>query len=656
MSKPFWPPFLCLGAIFLSLALADSARAADLRWTSFGPGGGTVLSLAVDPGDPSTVYATAGVLDGESGTIYRSADRGQTWRALAGPGLSFVTLDPEHSSTIYAGGLRLLRSTDRGETWSDISPPTDQMLELTALAAAPGNVLFAGDGGSGGGRLLRSGDGGQTWSLVAQDLNEIRAIVIDPADPDRIYHFSSEIVFKSTDGGRSWPEMSRPVASPTVTAGALAVAPSAPRTLYAMLFEDPRIFRSDDGATTWRLAGTLPRSPSIFQTLAVDPRSPDRLYVGSWAGLFASADGGATWSELGAGLPRPSHQPLPFLALALAPSQPDVLYAGAADWGVAWSGSAGAHWRIGVEPGLNGGSIQFLRFNPLRPDTVYVGLGLEDPGARSFRSTDGGHTWQPFARGISQDGLYDIAFDPTAPDTLYASSASGIQKSRDGGATWTVISGQAFEQLAVLGPENLIGADCGASRSLDGGRTWKTVIGCTEKEGVIRRVRSLWTDARTPGPFYALFVTVSEIGFGKFEAFRSWDGGARWTRLPFPGTLNLLAVAPSRPKVVYTFDFLNTLYRSTDAGESWRLVHAPLPLNTQLSGGLSVDATDADTIYVGTLQGVLASHDGGKTLEPAGASFEADKQVATRLWTVPTRPGRVYAAAKDGGLFVGQFE
>jgi len=75
-----------------------------------------------------------------------------------------------------------------------------------------------------------------------------------------------------------------------------------------------------------------------------------------------------------------------------------------------------------------------------------------------------------------------------------------------------------------------------------------------------------------------------------------------------------------------------------------------------MSGGLAVDETDADTIYVGTLQGVLISHDGGQTLEPAGASLEVDKQAVSRLWTVPSRPGRVYATAKDGGLFVGQFE
>jgi len=345
------------------------------------------------------------------------------------------------------------------------------------------------------------------------------------------------------------------------------------------------------------------------------------------------------------------------LALAQSPSRPDDLYAGTSDWGVAWSGSAGAHWRIGVEPGLNGGAIEMLRFHPLQPDTVYVGIGQDDYGARSFRSTDGGRTWQPFARAISQDGLVDLAFDPTDPRTLYAATPGGLWKSRDGGDTWSEASrgGRALE-LAALGPGSLLAAGCGASRSTNGGRTWKVVIDCSEGDNLIRRARSLWADARSPGLLYAAFVLTSVTGPGPSEAYRSRDGGITWKRLPFPGKLDLFAVAPSDPTVLYAFDFDQALYRSTDAGESWRIVHGPLSQDTRLSGGLAVDATDASTVYAGTFQGVLISRDGGMTLAPAAPPFEVEKKAASRLWTARTRPGRVYAAASEGGLFVGRFE
>ena len=163
-------------------------------------------------------------------------------------------------------------------------------------------------------------------------------------------------------------------------------------------------------------------------------------------GFFTSSDGGATWREIGhrtaAGIdavPRAGAGPLAARFPLL----------GTADWGVAWSGSAGAHWRIGVEPGLNGGTVQLLRFHPLRPDTVYVALGR---GERSFRSTDGGRSWQPFARSLSADGLSDLAFEPTDPRTLFAARRDGIWKSVDGGGTWGQVSRMGASQLAILGP------------------------------------------------------------------------------------------------------------------------------------------------------------------------------------------------------------
>lgn len=638
------------------LASGVSARAAS-PWAPFGPGGGSVTSLAVDPGDPSLVYATAGPEIFGFGTLYRSTDRGQTWEPLAGPGLAHVALEPRRSSTICAGGLRLLCSTDGGQTWRDVSPPADGMLELTALALAPGGVILAGAEDNGGRRVLRSTDGGGTWSTVFQDPDAVRSIVVDPAAPSRVYHVSAATVYTSADGGVSWTGMSRPAGGPIPDVGALAVAPSSPKTLYVSLFVDPRIFRSDDHGATWRQVGALPRYTGDSQAIVVDPRSPDRVYAANWGGFFTSTDGGATWSGDGTGLPRPQHMPLLLLALAQAPSQPGYLYAGTSDWGVAWSGSAGAHWRIGVEPGLNGGAIEMLRFHPSRPDTVYAGIGLDDRGARSFRSTDGGRTWQPFARAISQDGLSDLAFDPTDPRTLYAATPAGLWKSRNDGETWSLLAaGPGVEQIAVLGPGNLLAAGCGASRSTNGGRTWKPVIACSEGDNLIRRVSALWAGAQGPGPFYAVFIPASEIGPGPSEVYRSWDGGATWKRLPFPSQLKLLAVSPSDPKVLYAFDFYKTLYRSADAGESWQLVHEALPFDSRLAGGLAVDATDASKIYVGTLQGVLISRDGGRTLAPAAPPFEVEKKAASRLWTVRARPGQVYAAASEGGLFVGRFE
>src|SRR3954451_7584728 len=168
MSRAQWSrPRRALPVVMTLLALGWglAARAAS-PWTAFGPGGGSVLSLAVDPGNPGLVYAVAGGLyAGPFGTLYRSSDGGATWTALVGPDLQAVAIDPAHPSTLYAAGAKVLRSPDGGGTWTDVTPPpASDRHSINSLAAAPG-VVFAADGAT----LLRSADGGGTWSAVLSE-------------------------------------------------------------------------------------------------------------------------------------------------------------------------------------------------------------------------------------------------------------------------------------------------------------------------------------------------------------------------------------------------------------------------------------------------------------------------------------------------------
>jgi photosystem II stability/assembly factor-like uncharacterized protein len=641
-------------ALCVILASAALAQAETNPWTAFGPGGGSVLSLAVDSGNSAVVYAVAGVPYSNPGTLYRSADGGDTWKALVGPEFQVVATAPDRPGTVYVAGYQLLRSTDGGQTWSDLSPPSvGARHSISSLAVLPGGVVFAADGAT----VLRSADGGQTWSDVAgEDIGySPLTILVAPADPGHVAYASRRAIYVSADGGSSFRFAAPPPSEGPnqESVGAVAIAPSAPATFYAMLAGDSRVFRSDDRAATWRLAGTLPIGfPGGSQVLLVDPRTPARVYAGTGYGLFKSEDGGRTWKRGEAGLPRPLGGSLQILSLAAAPSQPGALYAGTFDWGVARSRSAGERWQIGLENGLNAGTVQLLKFP--RPDTALLALGGE--GTRSFRSTDGGRTWRQFARGLSQDGLNDIAWEPGHPDTLYAFNGTGLWRSANSGDSWKRVSASTGGHLAILDGSTFVAdVGCGLFRSGNGGQTWRKVLRCEVTDEDLARIEDLRVDPQNTQTIYA-YASVSN-GSSHFghAVYRSRDGGLTWKALPL--TLSSFAVAPSKYSILYAIDsHQGRLLRSADGGDHWS-VAGPLPEGIDtLFSPMAVDAADPDTVYLGGFSILQVSHDGGATFTPVDAPYEAEKRGASRLWTDRNRPGRLYAMPATGGLFEGRFE
>jgi photosystem II stability/assembly factor-like uncharacterized protein len=654
---------LSLGTAFLFLFLSAAAFAQPPQveagaWTGFGPGSGSVSSVAVDPVDPTVVYAAA------ARVIYKSVDGGLTWKARVGPNFGLVAIDPSHPSTVYAAGAGIARSRDGGQTWRTVLADAHLIdSQIGDLTLAPNGTVFAVTTD----RLLRSVDGGRTWTATPIDVifhsTGFHSLQVDPADPSRLYIANEFQLWSSVDGGATWTKASNPPNQGLVDfqIARLALAPSSPATIYASLTNlgVTSIFRSDDGAATWLRVGEIPFLAE--RALLVDPGSASRLYAAGDGGIFTSGHGGQSWARLQTGLPMLVGRPLAFLSLAVAPSQPATLYAGSSGWGVARSTSAGARWRIGVETGSNAGEITMLKFHPSRPGTVYV---AQAGGTRSFRSTDGGRSWLPFARDIALNGrLNDLAFDPVAPDTLYAATTDvGILKSTDGGEVWERLAGPAADRLALLGRQTLLAVNCGLSRSVDGGRTWTQVIACENGNGDRRYPISLWVDPQDSRTAYVHYL-INHTQYFLFEVFKTGDGGATWTSLRFPHLPTAFAVAPSDSRVLYAVDSTLTiptvyhLLRSDDGGASWKVVEAHLPVDAGiLFGVLAVDAVNPYKLYLAAGDGLLISHDGGRTFRLNGAPLEVGKKTVLQLWTDRAQPGLVFGGAAYGGLYVGRFE
>ncbi len=170
-------------------------------------------------------------------------------------------------------------------------------------------TLYAASGG-----VFKSTDAGSTWSEVSAGLTlgGVSALVIDPKTPTTLYAGGGDVVFRSTDAGGTWSDASAGLAGGV---SALVIDPKTPTTLYADT--DSGVFRSIDSGASWG-SSNFPGLP-IF-----DPALPTTLYAGrDDAGVFESTDAGDTWSTINTGLPNTIVR-----TLAIDPITPGTLYAG----------------------------------------------------------------------------------------------------------------------------------------------------------------------------------------------------------------------------------------------------------------------------------------------------------------------------------------
>jgi photosystem II stability/assembly factor-like uncharacterized protein len=530
---------------------------------------GFVTALAVAPSRPATLYAATP--DG----IYRSADAGRSWRpggpGLAGLVVSSVAVDPHRPWRVFAGTSGtfaagepvgfIFKSTDGGRTWT---PAVSGVHVLSLSVAADGRRLWAAT--SEGTALLVSEDTGESWRIVSEELRgtEASAFAVDPDDERRLYLATSDgEVRKSADGGGTWRSASDGLALRRVSL--LAVAPWRSSTLFAASVTDPRIFRSDDHAATWR---ALPASPwRGVSAMVLSPSSPATLRVATERGVLASEDGGGRWRLSNRGL-RASL----ITALATAPSTRGTVYA------------------------------------------ATVG-GL-------FASADGGRSWRARGRGPGAP-ISSLAVDPSAGHTLYAGTSAGVARSDDGGASWSAraLTAAHIADLVVHPRRRGVlfaATDAGVFRSEDGGESWQP-----RSDGLLDPfVWALAIDPQRPSTLYA--GTARGLVFS--GVWRSTDGGAAWQRasrgMVIEPSVLALAIDPRLPSTLYA-SVGSTGYaavlRSRDGGESW---HEVLRRDDTLVESLLVDPVTSH-VFAGTFRrGVLASADSGGRWRSLAAGSE----------------------------------
>ncbi|MEV4813158.1 WD40/YVTN/BNR-like repeat-containing protein [Micromonospora avicenniae] len=594
---------------------------AERKWDFFGPSniGGRVVDIAVDPQVPDQVFIAAA-----SGGVWRSSDAGATFEtawpdgwtqsmgavAMTSGGVLLAGTGEAQpgGGSITFGGDGIYRSTDRGKTWRHVGLKDSHAIARFAIDPGNENRIFAAAAGNlfvpGGERgVYLSEDGGQTWRRALAPPNPTTGateVVIDPSNPRRVYaamwdHLREphqrtyggpgSSLWRSDDGGRNWQRMTNGLPTDADQGRwGLALAPNDPQRLYAYvgtaLGPFRAFFRSDDGGDSWTqtpvtagqasqstfswwfgklfvdpsdadhvfLTGVnLMRSTNGAQsfssvggvhadqhTMRWDPKVPGRVYLGNDGGFYRSQANGAS------GWVKSTYEPYTqFYTVDVAETDPVLKVGGAQDNGCnrGYTGVGGPWSAIGCGDGL-----QVI----IHPEQSNIVFGCSQYGSCYRSENSGAAPRQNIGAGQTtsdrRNWLTPLQFDPSDPNVMYY-AGNIVNRSTDNGRTWTPIS----PDLTGGGPNDPSGYPWGTVTTIAAAPTDGNKLYVGTDDG-----RLWWTDdlggtwhrvdpGQLPGTWVtrvAVHPTDKNIAYATFSGFRSGsdrahvmitrDGGRTW--------------------------------------------------------------------------------------------------------------------------------
>jgi photosystem II stability/assembly factor-like uncharacterized protein len=646
--------------VLIGAGIAGLVGASE-SWQSLGPEGGYVLTLAVSPSNDSVVYA------GTPAGVYRSEDGGLSWQfaGLAAHRVLVLSVDPGSSDLVYAGISGeggVWGSRDGGGSWTPLrtgleDPQSSDLryLEVGSLAIDPdpsGIVrLWAG---TSEGLFMTLASEADWTALPFPVADSVAALEVDRANPGRLFVAVTRAsgLYRSTDHGVSWS----PVAVELLASDPqdwrhwplirqVSVARSDPAKVYAR--SDETLYRSDDGGETWTESPVTDLELIQVTAMMVHPYSAETVIVATRLhGIFASGDGGATWTQISDGLECMDGSVAEgyVRGAAMAAASGSRLLLGTERLGVFSRSFVGGEWlpasdgltatsptRVATDP--NGGGVMLA-------STSQLGM---------LQSDDGGASWQSANDGISGDcgpftdpssgpwpfcrAVRDVVWIGRSGRVL-AASECGVLAASDAWLSWDRVPlGSWAGQIAVAGSHrDVVYAHVGNAlhQSVDGGWTWSD---CDELPdgGRIGAIAVSPRDADT--------VVVATPG----GVYLAQDGCQSWQRsanVDEAGGLNAI-----------TFAGGDTLYaassggvqRSSDGGETWQSAG----LGEYEATALAVRGT---SVFAGTAaDGVWVSHDAGTTWEPVNVGLD---NLAIQSLTLSPDARRLFAATNGTGLYV----
>jgi len=605
----------------------------------------SVGALAVALSDPQVIYVGTGeacprndVIQGDG--IYRSGDGGRSWqhRGLSTSlQIARVRVSPHDPDLVYVAALGdifgpsetrgIYRSRDGGQSWEQVLPGGPQV-GAADLWMAPSNprLLYATlweavrepwrfSSGGPGSRLFRSTDGGDSWTDLTdrpglpQALRGRMGVAAAPSRPDRVWAVIEAAekqggLFRSEDGGESWDRISddRCLLGRPWYYSHIVPDPRDPETLYALNYT---FVRSTDGGRSWSQIGT-PHGDN--HDLWIDPRNPRRMIEANDGGACVSLNGAETFSTV-------YNQPTAaFYKMALDDQYPYRVYGTQQDNSairVPSRSQLGAILRDQCEE-VGHSESGYIAVDPRDDNIVYSGaVGSSGGGGAPLLRHDhrSGQTglitiWPEWTYAEDPSSFkhrfawtYPIVLSRHDPAVLYAAGEC-VFVSHDEGKRWEVIS----PDLSRNDPEKLKASGGPITKDTSGAEVYCTASVLAESPA---DPKSLW------------------VGTDDGLLHRTRDGGLTWEQVQLPGLpdwswISAIEISPHDPRAVMVAahryrlqDRSPYIYRSTDDGSTWTLVTQGIEPGDFVRV-VRCDPSQPGTWYAGTEHGPYCSFDQGE--------------------------------------------
>lgn len=717
----FAPALLLFMVAFASGALAQidaetfggyEARAIGTAATS-----GRVADMdVVQEGQRLTIYVGSA-----SGGVWRSKDSGITFQPVFDkqPVLSIgaVKIDPSNPKTVWAGtgeswtrnsvsiGGGVFRSKDGGDNWEAMGLSDSERIARILVDPKNSSTVYVCATGRLWGPnqergVFKTTDAGKTWTkaLYVDENTGCADLDLDPANPQVLYAamwqfrrkpyaFESggpkSALMKSADGGASWKQLKTGLPTGTLGRIGLAVAPSKPNVVYAVVeAKRTALFRSDDSGESWREMNNsfnITGRPFYFARIVVDPKNADRVYKPGF-GFTVSDDGGKTFSRTGVGGgDGGAHGD--YHAVWVNPANTDNLFVGT-DGGVYESTDRGAHMRFVASLPIS--QFYHVSFDMERPYNVYG--GLQDNGTWMGPSSAPGGIYNRHWRNLGfGDGFWAFV-DPKDPDIVYFEYQGGhVYRARKSTGESKDIQplprGSEPELRFNWNTPIHIGAASGSLyaggqflfRSTDRGDSWDRISpdlttgnpewlkqeesgGVTIDNSDAEKYETIFTIAESPKNANLIWAGTDD---GNVQITR--DGGKTWTNVVknIPGlpantwVSTIYASTFDEGTAFATFDghmggdMKPYVYKTADFGQTWQ------PLAGEGIKGFAhvirQDLVNPDLLFAGTELGLFLSLDGGQHW----AQFTGNiPSVPVRDIVIHPREGDLIVATHGRGIYI----